>query len=232
MQTTTQTPTSIHNGSTTQPERLPRRLLVVGATGSLGRALVARALEQGHHVTAFARRPQALEVQHPRLTLHAGDVFDADSVKGAVPGHDVVLVALGASPLNRSRVRALGTHHVVGAMQTAGVRRLICLSILGLGESYQNLPLSYKALVKPGLLRFVYQDHEAQEAAVQASDLDWTLVRPPNFTEGDATGAYRHGFAGDVRDITLKISRADLADFMLAQVDDDTYLRACPALSY
>ena len=82
------------------------------------------------------------------------------------------------------------------------------------------------------LLRQAYADHVSQEDYVKQSQLDWTIVRPAAFTDGDRTGEYRHGFPSNDRTTTLKISRADVADFMLKQLTDDTYLHRTPGLSY
>ena len=204
--------------------------IVFGATGSVGRCLVDRALSQGHRVTAFARRPSALDSDHPDLELRAGDVLDREAVADAVAGHDAVLVALGAG--RKGGVRAAGTGNVVAAMRSGGLRRLVCLSTLGAGDSRALLTFFWKRIMFGFLLREAYADHEAQEAVVRGSGLDWTLVRPGAFTDGPGTGAYRHGFPPAEKNLQLKISRADVADFMLRQLTDASYLRRSPGLSY
>jgi len=206
------------------------KLAVFGATGTVGRHLVEQALAHGHEVTAFARRPAALKLEHAALTRRAGDVLDRDAVADAVAGHDAVLVALGAG--RKGTVRAVGTRHVIEAMSRHGVRRLICETTLGAGDSRAMLNFFWKRIMFGLLLRPAYADHQAQEAAIQASGLDWTIVRPAAFTDGPATGRYRHGFTATAKDLTLKISRADVADFMLRQLTDDSYLRRAPGLSY
>ena len=99
------------------------KLIIFGATGSIGRHLVDRALAQHHRVTAFARRPAALELDHQDLARQAGDVLDRAAVAAAVAGHDAALVALGAG--RRGTVRSVGTKHVIEAMERHGVRRLV-----------------------------------------------------------------------------------------------------------
>lgn len=205
-------------------------LIIFGATGTVGRHLVTQALAQGHRVTAFARRPAALDLQHPNLTLHAGDVLDGEAVAAAMPGHDAALVALGAGI--KGTVRSVGTRHVVAAMQRYGVRRLVCETTLGAGDSRGNLTFFWKYVMFGLLLRAAYADHQAQEACVRQSDLDWIIVRPGAFTDGPVTGVYKHGFPATERNLELKIARADVAHFMLAQLTDDTYLRQAASLSY
>ena len=206
------------------------KLIIFGATGTLGRHLVEQALARGHRVTAFARRPDALELEHHCLDRCAGDVLDRQAVADAVRGHDAVVIALGAG--RKGTVRSVGTRHVIEAMQRHGVRRLSCLSTLGAGDSRAHLNFFWKRIMFGFLLRDAYADHQAQEACVAESDLDWIIVRPGAFTNGPATGTYKHGFPATEPDLKLKISRADIADFVLRQLSDDTYLRQSPSLSY
>lgn len=206
------------------------KVIIFGATGTIGRQLVEQALRQGHRVTAFARRPDALKLDHHCLDLCAGDVLDRQAVAEAVRGHDAVVIALGAG--RKGTVRSVGTRHIIEAMQRHGVRRLSCLSTLGAGDSRAHLNFFWKRIMFGFLLRDAYADHQAQEAVVERSDLDWTIVRPGAFTDGPATGIYKHGFPTTEPDLKLKISRADIAGFMLRQLTDDTYLRQAPSLSY
>ncbi len=206
------------------------KLIIFGATGTVGRHLVGQALAQGHRVTAFARKPLALKLDHRDLTRRAGDVLDRGAVADAVQGHDAVLIALGAG--RKGTVRAVGTGHILDAMARSGVRRLICQSTLGAGDSRALLNFFWKRIMFGLLLRDAYADHEAQEAAVEQCGLDWTVVRPAAFTDGPATGAYKHGFPATEKNLKLKISRADVARFMLGQLTDNTYLRRSPGLSY
>lgn len=206
------------------------KLIIFGATGTVGRLVVEKALAEGHRVTAFARRPAALKSDHPNLTRLAGDVLDPDAVDRAVQGHDAAIVVLGAG--RRGTVRATGTRHIVEAMQRHGIRRLVCQSTLGAGDSRAALNFFWKHLMFGLLLRDAYADHQAQEAAVRRSDLDWIIVRPAAFTDGPATGTYKHGFPPTEPGLKLKIPRADVADFLLRQLDDDTYLRQTPGLSH
>jgi putative NADH-flavin reductase len=208
------------------------KLAVFGSTGGTGRHIVTQALDQGHAVTAFARTPEKLGLQHERLQMMPGDVMEPTQVEATVQGHDAVLCALGSPPMNKNMVRAKGTKNIISAMTNAGVRRFICQSSLGVGGSRSTLPFHYKYLIFPLLLRYVLADHELQEEHVKASPLDWVIVRPANLTNGEYTGSYAHGFAAKDKTITLKISRADVADFLLRQLVDDTYLRKTPSLSY
>lgn len=210
-----------------------KKVIVFGATGSVGRHLVQQHLEAGHTVTAFCRNPSKLNIQdHPRLKVVTGDVFQAADVKQAVAGQEVVIVTLGSGKSRKGNVRSEGTRNVIAAMQAQGVRRLICQTTLGTGDSRGNLNFFWKRIMFGWYLKQVFLDHELQESYVRESGLDWTIVRPAAFTDGDRLGEYRHGFASTARKLTLKISRADVADFILQQVQSDAYLHQSPGLSY
>ena len=206
------------------------RLIIFGSTGSIGRQLVKQALEQGHMVAAFARDPARVDVKHANLDVIQGDVLDPASVEKAVQGHDAVLCSLGAGL--KGAVRSEGTRNIIHAMEKAGVQRFICQSTLGVGDSQGNLNFFWKYIMFGLLLRRVFADHVSQENYVKQSHLDWIIVRPGAFTDGNRTGEYRHGFPGTDQTIELKISRADVADFMLKQLTDDAYLHKTPGLSY
>jgi putative NADH-flavin reductase len=169
-------------------------------------------------------------VTHEKLSKVAGDVMNPVSVDSAIPGHDVVLVVLGAG--RKGGVRATGTRNVIQAMKAHDMKRLICQSSLGVGDSRINLNFFWKYIMFGLLLRPAYADHELQEQYVRKSELDWTIVRPGAFTDGARTGEYRHGiFAVEDRP-ALKISRADVAEFLLKQLADLRYLHQAPGLSY
>lgn len=206
------------------------QLLVFGATGSVGRHVVEQALAQGHIVTAFARNPQKLDIQNPHLKLFQGDVMDFPTVERAMQGQDAVLCSLGAG--RNGIIRSEGTRNNVQAMENASKSRLICQTTLGVGDSRGNLDFFWKYIMFGLLLRPVYADHVTQEAYVKESNLDWTIVRPAAFTDKPKTGVYLHGFPADQQGLTLTISRADVADFMLQQLQDNTYLLKTPGLSY
>ena len=139
-----------------------------------------------------------------------------------------MIVTLGAG--RKGDLRAPGTRTIIEAMEQTGVRRLICQSTLGVGDSRANLNFLWKYVMFGLLLRAAYNDHVRQEDYVRHSDLDWTIVRPSAFTDGPHTGRYGRGF-GSERKGMLKISRPDVADFILDQLGDDTHLRGTPAVS-
>ena len=208
------------------------KLIIFGSTGGTGRQIVTQALEQGHDVTAFARSPEKLDQKHEKLKVVPGNVLDFASVERAIHGQDVVLCTLGLPPMDKSNLRANGTKNIIRAMEKTGVKRFICQSSAGVGDSSDTLPFLMKYLIVPFMLRRAFADHEIQENYIKESQLDWIIVRPAALTDGEHTGSYQHGYTADNKTVTNKISRADTADFMLNQLADNHYLHKTPCISY
>jgi putative NADH-flavin reductase len=224
---------SVAGGTNALPDQRPTRVLIVGATGGTGRQLVEQALERGHAVTAFARDPAALHIEHARLTVARGDVLDYLSVAAAVRGQDAVLSALGHKQFFRpTRTLSEGTRNILRAMDAHHVPRFVCETSLGVGNSAGRMGLYYTLFVIPVILPFYFWDKARQERLIAASRLEWVVVRPGVLTNGAKRGRYRHGLAiGNVVS-TVRISRADVADFMLNQMSDNTYLRAAAGVCW
>ncbi|MEO1672760.1 MAG: SDR family oxidoreductase [Cyanobacteria bacterium J06631_2] len=208
------------------------KLVIFGSTGSVGIQVVEQALEQGHTVTAFVRDHSKLNLQHSSLNIFAGDVMNPDLVEQAVIGHDAAICVLGSGKKLSGNVRSQGTQHIIQALEKAGVNRFICQSTLGAGDSWGNLNFYWKYIMFGFILRKVFADHQIQEKYVQQSNLDWTIIRPGAFIEGTRTGKYRHGFSASDRTSSLTISRPDIADFILKQLTDNTYVGKTASLSY
>ena len=208
------------------------RLLIVGATGGTGLQLVSQALGRGHQVTAFVRNPSRLKMAHERLHVARGDVLDYASVERAIQGHEAVLSALGHKRwFYPNRILSEGTRNLIRAMETHGVRRLVCETSLGISESRGRLGLYYTLFVIPDILPFYFWDKGRQERLIEASTLDWTIVRPGVLTNGRRRDTYRHGPAVGNWVYPVRISRADVADFMLNQLTENAYLRAAPGVA-
>ena len=215
------------------PDRAIRRVLIVGATGGTGQQLVRQALERGYAVTALVRTPAKMTVVHPQLTVMPGDVLDEAAVARAVRGQDAVVSALGHRRyLGPTRILSNGTRNLVRAMQAHGVRRLICETSLGIGDSAGRMGVYYTFFVIPLILPFYFWDKTRQERVIASTDLEWIIVRPGALTNGAPRGRYRHG--GRVGSVvqTVRISRADVAAFMLDQLTGQSYLRTAVGVSW
>lgn len=206
-------------------------VLVFGASGATGREVVLQALDHGHSVRAFVRDPDKFEIKRAKLTLMVGDVTEYVSVERAVRNIDAVASALGSgNSLGSHPALTDGVQNIVRAMEHAGSRRLVYMSMLGVGGSGKQLGIVDRYIVLPLLLRNVMKDHAREEGLIQRSTLDWVIVRPARLTNGPSTRRYRSG--EDVRERTLlaSISRADVADFMVKQFTDDRYVHGTPAV--
>ena len=210
------------------------KLLILGATGDTGKELVTQALEQGHIVTAFARNPTDITKKHDSLSVIQGNILDYTSVQVAVKGQDAVLSALGIRILKKNTIISDGTGNIINAMEKYGVKRFVCLSSIGVGDSksqQKQLGLLYNIVMIPLLLKNMFQDKGVQECYIKKSNLDWIIVRPVILTNGKRTYAAR-SFKYNDTTIKAKISRADVADFMLKQLSDRTNIHKTISLSY
>lgn len=207
------------------------KLLIFGASGATGRLVVSAALAKGHAVTAFVRTPSKLAVSHENLRVIVGDVADQQAVERSVAGHEAVFSCLGVGvPLKHDPAVVAGIGFIVDAMQRTGPARLIYLSFLGVRDSRRQLGPLLGGVIVPLVLRREVADHEAKEKLIVQSSLDWTIVRPPKLTNGAATGEFRHGNGIQATSLLPTLARADVAAFMLGQLDDTTYSRKAVAI--
>ena len=207
------------------------RLFVLGATGPTGLQIVQQALAQGHQVTAFVRDPAKLPFTDKNLKVVIGALpGDARALEEALRGHDAVISSLGLH-------NALKAHHfsennmrvLVPAMEKQGVRRLIVVSANGVGDTHRHAPLLPRIMYRL-LLTDIFADKKAGEDIVRASGLEWTFAYPTLLTNGPRTGNYRAGERLELKGMP-KISRADVADFVLRQLKDPAFLREGAVIS-
>jgi len=209
-------------------------VLIVGASRGIGLETVKIALKAGHSVRAMARSATAIRLDNPKLEKLDGDALDRRTVERALVGTDAVIQTLGVSPtperiIGGTRLFSTATRILVDAMTASAVRRLICVTGLGAGDSHGRGGLLYNA----GLFLFlgrIYADKDVQERIIRQSQLDWTIVRPTVLTDRPRTGAYR--VLVDARDWRSGMtSRADVADFLVKQINDLSLLHKTPALT-
>lgn len=209
------------------------KIALFGATGGTGRQVLAQALAQGHAVRALARNPASLDEAQPGpgaqglLTIIAGDVLDPVPVNACIQGTDAVICVLGTRPGGQP-IEATGTAVILAAMRDQGARRLIAVTSMGVGDSQDQVPLFFRVLMKITLKK-VMAAKEEQERLIAASGLDWTIVRPGGLTDGPKTGNYRSGL--DKSLTAARLSRADVADFVLQQLTDQRFIRQSPAVT-
>jgi putative NADH-flavin reductase len=206
-------------------------ILIVGATRGIGRQLLEQALASGHAVTALVRNPQRLAIQHERLRVIKGDILYSDSVARAMAGQDAVCCTIGVkAPWIRVTVFSQGTKNLLQAMNKTGVKRLICVTGIGAGDSKGHGGFLYDYIFLPLLLKPIYADKDRQETLIKASDVDWTIVRPGFLTNGPLTKNYRT--LTNMTGVTAgRIARADIAHFILEELESKQYLRQIPLLT-
>lgn len=203
------------------------KLVIFGATGGIGRQLVAQGLAAGHAVTVLVRNRATFTLQHERLAIIQGDVTDLPAVEQAVVGQDAVLSALGSNQRGPVAVCSDGVQHMLVAMAQHQVRRLLVVSAYGIGDSHHhNL---YNVFLWMALKEKMV-DKERMEEILRHSAVDWTLIRPSFLTKGPRTPNYHAGADLHMR-LTSHIARADVADFMLHHITDAASVRQALAIT-
>jgi putative NADH-flavin reductase len=208
------------------------KLLIIGATRGIGRRLVELALDEGHAVTALVRNPEHLTARQDRLRVIKGDIRDKAAVNRAVKDQEAVCICIGINPTRKPvSVFSEGAKTVIEAMTHSAVDQLICITGIGAGDSKNHGGFFYDRIFNPLLLKTIYEDKERQEALVRNSNLEWVIVRPGFLTNGPLTGTYR--VLIDLAGVTAgKISRADVAHFILTEIKEKAYLSKTPLLTY
>jgi putative NADH-flavin reductase len=208
------------------------KIVVFGASGNTGKQLVEQALAAGYEVVAYARNPSKLNVSHEHLTVINGELSDAALIETAVKGTDAVLSALGPRGGSKNKPLTQGMRNIIAAMNNQGVRRLIMTSTLSAKDSKDKPDFRTKAMVNivKTTMHAAYEDIVNVAETVRSSDLDWTIVRLAILNNKPKSGKVKVGYVGS-GEVGTQISRADIADFMLKQIEDTKYLREAPAIS-
>ena len=207
------------------------KFILIGATGRTGQEIVKQGLARGHEITALVRDTSKVTVSNPHLHLVAGDILDTQDVDTAMAGQDAVICSLGTGVTFRHvTLFSDGTQHLRDAMHKQSVRRIVCITGIGAGDSRGHGGFFYDHVIEPTLLHTIYQDKDRQEELLRHSDRDWIIVRPGQLTNDEATGKYR--VLLDLIGVTVgKVARADVAAFVLQQLGSDDFLRKTPLLT-
>lgn len=208
------------------------KLAILGATGGTGQELTAQALALGHTVRALVRSPDKVTLRHDRLEVVKADLLNesAFTLAAKLEGSEAVLSALGVLSLGITHFYSDTAKLLVAAAQQARVKRLLFVSSVGADPS-EHEPWWYLWFVRRLLINYYVDMARMEQVVMDTAGLEWTVVRPSYLTNGPKTGVYRvtprYAPEGGVR-----ISRADLADFMLRQLEGNTYVRGTPAVAY
>lgn len=208
------------------------KLTIFGATGGTGKQLVEQALAAGNHVVAYVRNPSKLDFMHKYLTIVQGELVDQMMIERAVSGVDAVISVLGPRGGSKDKPITQGMQNIIAAMNKYGVRRLIISSTLSVKDP-NDLP-DFKAKVLVNFvkltMRAAYEEIISVAETVRKSDLNWTILRLTTLNNNPKSGKVRVGYLGK-GEVGLRISRADLAQFMLKQVQNTKYLQQSPVIS-
>ncbi len=209
------------------------KILIIGASSGIGLETVAQGLARGHHIRAMARSALSIAIQHDHLEKFSGDALNAGDVASALEGMDAVVQTLGV-PVNSTMLFgpvslfSEATRILLPELESAGVKRLLCVTGFGAGDSRSSVGCLQSVPFRL-LLGRAYDDKSEQERLITSSSLDWTIARPGILTNGPLTGRYkvltepatwRNGL----------ISRADVADFLIKEIEDDAHIREAAVL--
>lgn len=206
------------------------KVVIFGGSGRTGQHVVQQALDAGYEVATLVRTPSKLTLQHPNLKIVQGDILDEQCVEAVVSGADAVLSVLGPSSNKPDFIISQGMDHILAAMQKWNIRRIIISAGAGVREPEDKPKLvdHFFGLLLRVVSKNVVADMEQVVQKVKTSGMDWTIVRVPMLTDEPAQGNLKIGYVGD---ISPRITRADMAAFMLKQVTDHQYLSKSPAIS-
>jgi putative NADH-flavin reductase len=218
------------------------KVLIVGATGYVGKEVLRDCLARGHDVTVLARNPDAV-ADAPKLRKLKGDALDAAAVREAVKGQDAVIDAIGLSTSTAPKrggnvpkgqgttLFSVSAQHLVDAMKAEGVKRLIAMSNIGVGETRNAVPWIARKVIIPIAMPFllaIFEDKERMEPIIMNSGLDWTIVRYNGITGDKPKGTKKVAMDGKVG---MMMTVPDSAKFLVDQLDDRTYVGKAPSVS-
>jgi len=210
-----------------------KKIALFGGSGKTGQEFLKLALDAGYAVKAQARNPQKIPQQSPNLEVIQGDVLNAAEVEKVVEGSDLVVSLFGQVKDSPKDLQTRGTENIVAAMKKQGVGRIISLSGGGLAYKEKDQPGIPDKIIK-GIMKLavphILKDAEGHHEVLKKSGLDWIIVRGPRLMDGEAKGEYRVGWVGV--NASTSIRRADLADFILDEVEAHNFEHSMPFISY
>lgn len=209
------------------------KVTIFGGTGTTGLLVIQKALSAGHNVTAFARTPSKISIQHSNLSIIAGGLTDTDKIETAVKDADAVISVLGPTGKSKGLVISNGIKNIITAMKKHGVRRLIATATPSYKDSNDKFQFGFAfgVLMVKALLKDTYQDIVETGEQIARSQLDWTIVRLPMLSNSPSKGKLNIGYTGDGKVKLFSLTRTDLADFLIKQLDDKNYFQQAPVIS-
>lgn len=209
------------------------KVTIFGGTGATGLLVIEKALSAGHRVTAFARTPSKISIQHSNLTVIAGELIDKEKIETAVKGADAVISVLGPTGKSKGLVISNGIKNIIGAMQKHGVKRLIATATPSYKDTNDKFQFGFAfgVFMVKTLLKDTYRDIVKTGEQIAKSELDWTIVRLPMLSNNPPKEKLNIGYTGNGQIKLFSLTRTNLADFLIKQLDDETYLWKAPIVS-
>lgn len=209
------------------------KLAVIGANGGVGRQVVELALAEGHHVTAIVRDPAKLVFDHENLQIVKGDVLNPVSLANHLDNQDAVVSAIGKNSTKPTTLYSQGSRNLLEALKSTSTKRVFFISASGLevNPSHSWLVRFLTRYILQKILKQMYADLWTMEAIVKGSELDWTIMRPPQLTNGPLTRRYRFS-VNHFLENGLRISRADLAYYIIHNIANERLLKTTVEVAY
>ncbi len=206
------------------------KIALFGATRGIGKEILLQSIERGHSVTALVRDASKLDVSCANLNVVQGDVLNLKAVIKTLEGNEVAMVALGGKPGQSQRPCAEGTKNILAGMKLHGIKRIIAVTSLGVGDSRGQAGFFFEKILVPLLLKAEFADKELQERYISDSKLEYVIARPSGLTNKPASHNYHAGkiLSGSV---TKTVPRADVAHFCLEQLGATPFLNQAVSLS-
>lgn len=208
-------------------------ITIFGGTGATGQLLINKALQSGYTVTAFVRTPTKISVQHHNLKIVKGELTDIDKIDEAIKNAEAVISVLGPYPKTKGLVIADGVKNIIESMKKNGVKRLIAIATPSFKDKNDKFQFgfAYGVFMIKTILRHTYNNIVLTGKYISESDLDWTIVRLPMLSNKPATGKLNIGYTGEGKVDLFSLSREDLANFLIQQIDNKTYIKKAPIIS-
>jgi putative NADH-flavin reductase len=206
------------------------KLGMFGATGKVGRALVARALETGHEVTALVRDPSKLSLTHPKLRVVKGDATNAKDVDAIVEGQEAILNALGPTKTSPKNILEINTGLVIDAMKRFGAKRTVVVGGAGMRVPQDSQDFGTQAIgwLISKIIADAVKDKQKQFDMLKQSGLEFVILRAPQIKDGPKIGKYTIGYPP--MGFGAQITPADLSEAMLEMLSSDKFLGTAPAV--
>lgn len=211
------------------------KVVIFGATGFSGQAILEKALSQNHQVTVLVRNKKSVQLEDRNLTIVEGNVFDRKAAGSILQDQDAVIQCLGVGGKGNGKPSTFisdATKIIVGEMEKNGIPKLIAMSNVGAGNSVAFQPWIFNKIILPYFMKWlkvIIEDKNRMEPVIMNSKLDWTIVRCPNIVDKTAKGSCKATLDG--KGLNLSVTLGDMAAFIVEQISDNTFSKQAPSIS-